>query len=45
MCKVVEIREKGDALRNHRGIKNLIKKNPVYQFLPKKCHSKENILV
>jgi hypothetical protein len=27
MCKAVEIGKKGDALRNHPGIKNLIKKN------------------
>ena len=37
MCKTVEIGKKGDALRYilymymyHPGIKNLIKKNPVY---------------
>jgi hypothetical protein len=29
MCKAVEIGKKGDALRNHPGIKNLIKKNSV----------------
>jgi hypothetical protein len=29
MCKAVEIGKKGDALRHHSGIKNLIKKIPV----------------
>jgi hypothetical protein len=29
MCKTVEIGKRGDALRYHHGIKNLIKKNPV----------------
>jgi len=29
MCKAVEIGKKGDVLRNHPGIKNLIKINPV----------------
>jgi prepilin-type processing-associated H-X9-DG protein len=28
--QTVEIRKRGDALRYHPGIKNLIKKNPVY---------------
>jgi hypothetical protein len=30
MCKAVEIGKRGVALRYHPGIKNLIKKNPVY---------------
>jgi hypothetical protein len=28
-CKTVEIEKRGDALRYHSGINNLIKKNPV----------------
>jgi len=32
MCKAVEIEKKGDALKCHPGIKNLILKNPVNNF-------------
>ena len=41
-CKQWKL-EKGDALRYHPGIKNLIKKKSCRLISTKKCHSKENI--